>query len=626
MVSLANAGQYQGARQELGRALHALQSFYSHTNWLEQFGSVINDKLGAQNDLGVSIASPATPTCRNCLKSELSATQLSQLNSFSAGLQEGSNTFWRPEFKADAVFSCSDNLIANSLLTTGYYSRDAIVSKPLNASKCSIGGGTDSSATSQATGGIGKGSASFLFSPHHELHSTAARVAHDASVAFLADVRKSVGDYNFGRLLGLAGQRVLGILMDTTGSMSSSITAAKAWAQQMVRNASASGDDTIYILTPFNDPAFGPYQQTTNAQQMLNWINPLSAGGGGDAPEKCFAALFLTLQQCPTQADLIVFTDAPTKDANLYPAIYALAVQKSARINFLVQGGHSLKMKLNNGTEVDREISKDSDIGNFDLYQALATATGGAYAVMGSGASEILNTTRIVDSAANMGVLVRQDKISGTAGGQWNFSVDGRLSSVEVVVSSVASLSTSRIHLIDPNGTESNHFLVSTATNVLLQANNPKQPDAGVSTSNVALLVRGASSISFTFSVTSPAENGRWPGLVPLSGKPIGGQTYFLTIDCDVCSTIESVQLRTCADNQLLATLPASQMEKAQIWFASALMPVTDAELCASFTGLDDLGLRYQRIARETVTPTQIKLEAQVINGTQSLFPMQTAV
>ncbi|CAF3484133.1 unnamed protein product, partial [Rotaria sp. Silwood2] len=52
------------ARQSLGRLLHTLQDFYSHSNWIEMGQTNINDLIGINEIIG-SVAGRNQPTCTN---------------------------------------------------------------------------------------------------------------------------------------------------------------------------------------------------------------------------------------------------------------------------------------------------------------------------------------------------------------------------------------------------------------------------------------------------------------------------------------------------------------------------------------------------------------------------------
>lgn len=69
--------------------------------------------------------------------------------------------------------------------------------------KCSHGGILDQSRSLEAKGGINKDSGSPLFSPHHYLHQEAARLAGEATLSLLLDLRDTVSHKTFLRSLKL---------------------------------------------------------------------------------------------------------------------------------------------------------------------------------------------------------------------------------------------------------------------------------------------------------------------------------------------------------------------------------------------------------------------------------------
>jgi len=80
------------------------------------------------------------------------------------------------------------------------------------------------------------------------------------------------------------------IAIDTTGSMSSTIASAKADATQIVNDVQAQVPDTQFAVVQFRDKGDSPEYQlmqpmTSSAAAVQSAINPLSAGGGGDAAE-----------------------------------------------------------------------------------------------------------------------------------------------------------------------------------------------------------------------------------------------------------------------------------------------------------------------------------------------------
>lgn len=69
---------------------------------------------------------------------------------------------------------------------------------------------------------------------------------------YLDRLRRVVGDKKMDKILSAQGYSTLIFTIDTTGSMSDEINAAKAIAKQIVNVTRESEVD--YILSPFNDP------------------------------------------------------------------------------------------------------------------------------------------------------------------------------------------------------------------------------------------------------------------------------------------------------------------------------------------------------------------------------------
>ena len=197
-VRHAVAEQYDDARTSIGQLLHGLQDFYSHSNWIEMGHRSPNADLVKPNRQPTNIASSTTPTCTNCY-------------SFLPRLE------------------CRDNLVTDTLLTTGYYSnqdKEKPSAETLRGGgssgrgKCSHGGVLDFSALRQANGGINKDSTSAVFSPHHYLHEVAIAVATEATVDLLEDFWRRIGDQRFQRFIGLDNGASVSFVFDSRSKMS----------------------------------------------------------------------------------------------------------------------------------------------------------------------------------------------------------------------------------------------------------------------------------------------------------------------------------------------------------------------------------------------------------------------
>jgi hypothetical protein len=153
-VALLLIGNPSGARLSFGAALHTIQDFYAHSNWVE---------LGIRNPTRALWTIDSIGTV--------------------AGPREA---------------TCNGSTLTTTKLTSGYYGGEDRT--PQIASKCRHGGPTDFSAGS---GGINKDFNDTLLSPHATFHTEAARQATAGSRLFLDDINFSVGQFFTEELLAV---------------------------------------------------------------------------------------------------------------------------------------------------------------------------------------------------------------------------------------------------------------------------------------------------------------------------------------------------------------------------------------------------------------------------------------
>ncbi|KAK3554501.1 hypothetical protein QTP70_024406, partial [Hemibagrus guttatus] len=272
---------YEIARETLGKILHTLQDFYSHSNWIE---------LGKREPYS-NLIKPESPisniadseTCRKCTGDTCTGNIL-------------------------------EEVIEKQKLTSGYFG----LSKPKG--KCSHGGIFDLS--SWFEGGISKDTDS---SHHGYLHDMAASVATSATRELLEDIRAAIGDFEFLRLMGFSQTSVLCFVIDTTGSMGDDIDEVRRVTASIIDSKiDTAAQPSEYILVPFNDPDYGPLTRTTDPNLFKEQLNALIAHDGGDAPEMCLSGLQLALTGSPPQTEIFVFTDADAKDKFLTNTVRAL--------------------------------------------------------------------------------------------------------------------------------------------------------------------------------------------------------------------------------------------------------------------------------------------------------------
>jgi len=247
-----SAGHVGWARNKLGRALHTLQDFYSHSNWVE-LG--LGDSIGISQKLGVpsngpELELPVAPvgfeTCKNCTypTSDIEQVQLdwiatcrratigdepmSMLNKAMVATCQGISAFGPSiimgtiggliplvfptsprgrllELASSILESlglgqiyadCKDNLLPGltatepKYLTTGYFGTKTPLGATWQKGKCSHGGPFDRDARGRE--GIGKDSQHPFVSPHADLHKAAYQLADKATEKYLDDVTKAI--------------------------------------------------------------------------------------------------------------------------------------------------------------------------------------------------------------------------------------------------------------------------------------------------------------------------------------------------------------------------------------------------------------------------------------------------
>ncbi|XP_006215403.1 von Willebrand factor A domain-containing protein 7 isoform X2 [Vicugna pacos] len=484
----ARALDHTLARQRLGAALHALQDFYSHSNWVEMGRQQPHPQLLWPRQELQSLAQVDDPTCSDCEE-----------------------------------LSCPGNLLGFTLLTSGYFGTHP--SKP--PGKCSHGGHFDQSSSQPPRGGINKDSTSPGFSPHHMLHLQAAKLALLASIQAFSLLRSRLGDRGFSRLLDITPASSLSFVLDTTGSMGEEINAAKIQARHIVEQRLGSPmEPSHYILVPFHDPGFGPVFTTSDPDSFWKQLNELHALGGGDEPEMCLSALELALLHTPPLSDIFVFTDASPKDAFLTNQVEALTQERRCRVTFLVTEDPS---RFHGRAR--REVLSPL---RFEPYEAVALASGGE--VIFTKDQYIRDVAAIVgDSIADLVTLPLEPSVV-VPERPLVFSVDGRLQRVTVRIHGEVSSFWIRNPAGVSQGQEEGDGPLGHTRRFgqfwMVTMNDPLQTgtwEIQVTAEGIPRVrVQAQTSLDFLFHFGIPKEDGPHPGLYPLTQPVAGLQTQLL--------------------------------------------------------------------------------------------------
>ncbi|XP_078502153.1 von Willebrand factor A domain-containing protein 7 [Lissotriton helveticus] len=494
------AERYEVARDKLGKLLHSLQDFYSHSNWVELgFRKVHPEILTPGKDVS-SIADVSVPTCTDC-----------------------------------AEWTCRENVLETinkkKLLTTGYYGIEP--EKPQG--KCSHGGYFDESTHSNPRGGINKDSTSPVFSPHHYLHHDAAKLAQEASIRFLRELRAEVKDKHFMRLLNIGSSMGLSFVIDTTGSMGEEITAAKLQTRAIIEKRRYTPEEPdYYVLVPFHDPEYGPVYKTRDADEFWTFLNKLSALGGGDEPEMSLSAIQLALMNTPPYSEIFVFTDASSKDGDLKDSVEALIQERKAKVTFLITEDPSRTVM---GRTRGRRELLPAD--RFDLYASLAQSSGGQ--IIFTNNEYIKEVSTIIEEATNSTTVtlfhIQKAAVGVRSQESYQFQLDSLLEAVTIHIHGKIL----HFQITDPSGRRQSNLMLHgplgeiTTTGHFSKIILKSPIRVGQWTVELDALdghtvhVQGQSLLDFLYYFAVPV-NGSHPGLFKLDNRPVTGVTSVMVM------------------------------------------------------------------------------------------------
>lgn len=279
------------ARREVGRPLHTLQDFYSHSNWIE-----ISGGSAPNPDLGISLISSLSADQATC--------DSTQANLVSFGL---------------------------SNLTTGYFALEGFGDAP--AGKCRHGSLVD------FPDGIHKDD------PSQTGHVAARQAAVEGTKKFIEEILDADGikgnDLAIAEFMDSMG--TFGFVIDDTGSMGTEIDGVKNIVANLVSAVQSDPDIsyTNFLFERFGDPDVGEPLVSKTPGDVLNAVFSLSPNGGGDCPELGQTALLNSLDKAEVRSQLYFFSDASSKDSNLANKVESLANDKKTTINYSLTGSCS---------------------------------------------------------------------------------------------------------------------------------------------------------------------------------------------------------------------------------------------------------------------------------------------
>jgi hypothetical protein len=565
----------EGARIQLGSALHTIQDFYSHSNWVELGNTVPHPGLGRPGN-ALNRLPATTATCRDCTDGGF---------------------FSFPD--------CSMNLITTGL-TSGYYGGEDPPFNVKPSGKCSHGGPLDSSARGRSGEGINKDSTRRTASPHDFLHNEAAAVAKDATKQFIRDIRTAVTPSQLKLLLG-AGSTLAFVIdttgngagsslansIDATGGMGSIIDAVKEQATQIV-NARLGTDEepSKYVLVPFNDPGVGPVTVTTDANTFINALNALSASGGGDCPEFSQAGMLEGLAATDEDSDLFMFTDASSKDSALAGTVCSLATSKDIRIYPILFGSCS--------SAIDPSYIREAN-----------DSGGQVFSLSSSEAGSITQLTDFIVRSNTVNLLLINDTFNGISR-TYTVPVDSTMTRISFSISGTTSVVVRRPTGAVVQASDPDVRLLSLSGGTIYSITNPAVGGWNVSvngTGEVSVEVSGESSLDLSsFSFVELGGAGAHQGFFPIDGLPLAGQEGM--VDAVMSGNFNTAQFSfRSKTGAVLQTLALSPVPETTDEFSGQVTPPTSS-FRVYVTGRDITGANYQRLLSASIQPQTVKIDA----------------
>ncbi|XP_029009131.1 von Willebrand factor A domain-containing protein 7 [Betta splendens] len=579
------AENFHAARETLGRILHTLQDFYSHSNWVElgftePYMNLIRPDLPLDN-----LADLNTATCKDC-----------------------------------GTGSCRNPILSNILqekkLTSGYM---GILTDVKPKGKCSHGGDSDLTSSSVPRGGINKDRRN---QDNMVLHDTAVKAATEASLQLLQDIRLAAGDNDFLRMLGIARSAVLCFVIDTTGSMSDDINQAREVVYEIIDTKKGTQDEpSEYILVPFNDPEFGPMIRTTDPDKMKQEIAKLTAAGGDDIPEMCLSGLQIALTGAPASSQIYVFTDAPAKDINLKDTIIALIQSTKSTVSFFLTAVFRRRR---------RSVSSSTD-----PYKEMALASGGQ--IIQVAKNQLPQATDIIlDTSTSALVTVLQQARNNGKPETFSFMLDESLQNITIYITGTSMTFT----LTNPAGlsqkdSEANGNLgtIQTVGNLRrIRINADKQTGTWQMNINTnqpyTLKVTGQSTITFIYNFVERFE-GAHPGYVVLTGRPQTGRPANLLVSVMGRKGPSSLNVKEISLVQVFSSEPAAEGIISEISNGDILVTVDTVpvgEFVVALKGTDQVSnSEFQRQSTTQVAVSKVNIKAVVVSsvepGKQFSFP-----
>jgi len=586
-ATLAAIGKedYERARSKLGEALHTLQDFYSHSNWIELKHDTGHPRFGAVGatlmDLPQELARPTDATCTSCDK----------------------------EVASDDA--CKNNLVTGRL-TSGYYKgsqgmeADAIQTR---RSKCSHGGLTDEGAPDDGAAyyaeGINKDTTVRALSPHFHLHEQAVAAALDATKNYLKTIRAGTDAEHFRALFTTAGS--LGLVVDVSQSMEDVLPILIDQARTgIVERSRSQGYANKLVLIGFADPDLNPKYAGMNLDWFNKTLNELTIRPGGDCPEVSLEATLDALWSSEPGGIIFLITDADAKNKELAARVNEVARQRRVKI-------HPLLLAPSKGN--CEEYSAD-------VYHEIASGTGGSVHRLSraeiGGISKTLANLSQPNGHLNLTVgAAPKGGAQNKGAGQVPVLLDGTLSRAAIIVSGVSSA-----ELIRPSGAivaAGDLQVVKTALTdeVIFELTSPEAGSWTISTSSEPRSIHVTSNSPLEIIALEFVELKGRPGhqgYFPIEGMPTVGASQAVAVELSQPISEGKLELRS-RSGELLASgallpRPGPDGKATNDGHYGAQITAPAVAFIAYVTGKTTTGDRFERSQMTAVEPQYLAITA----------------
>ncbi|XP_055339033.1 von Willebrand factor A domain-containing protein 7-like [Paramacrobiotus metropolitanus] len=388
-----------------------------------------------------------------------------------------------------------------------------------------------------------------------------------------------------------ANGRDLVIAIDTTGSMHNTLEAVKAKCAELVEIACVTpSSPRRYILTPFDDPDWGPAIPYTDPRQFLQALDALTPEGGGDDPERCLEAVDAASDEAGEGAVIHVFTDNPTK--------------KPSNIS-----ASALRAKLNKRQQAVRFTIPNPSIRESDVPDyVLLTVGDGALYITEPDMASIQTALFEIDNQDT--VILQGPEKSDTASKIITVAVDAGMRMIELVLTDDRHLPSANFNPPTRSRTDPPvaQVVATTVNTKVYRVLNPVPGEWTISVQGTApgweAKINGQSTLDFIYAMGQMTSS----GFLTHHGSSSSGDiaTIQLTPSCDRC-VVNSVSLIG-SDGVVFGRPLVSFHPATKAYYANFTVP---SELfLVQIRGRDKEGNVFERVHRTAVLPSSLRLEA----------------